>query len=485
MTTSESFAFFGQLDYDISDRLELTLGLRYDEDDQSTVNRLNPGPTAASAGFDMLQPKVQLSWHWAHPYMAYATYSEGFRSGGFTQNELFDNEETRNYELGFKGTFADGKLVANASVFHVDYVNQQLSFVIFDQGVAQRGVLNLSDTDINGFELELMARPIGNLRLDLESATSTRRSRRRIRRRWPRSALRLRWVGIVRRWFPNSPSMPGPLTSSPSAVGSISCSTLIFAGAETTTSIHSARFARPPGTSSIRAFESSRIRGASASGVGTWVTPDMPPTSPSAPRTGIGFRINPARTGWRPRIGLAASSCSSPGGFAFLQFRESGGRSCWPRTRAVRCSMCDRLPPWRCPKDSDLFPDWLARSKVSPIVQHVDILSRPSLTARLNNALDSCLTLVHAPAGYGKSTVLADWCKTLPNSGVEEIAWLALEGDDNDPFQLVLYLAYSLSVAACPLPPATSTENRCSQPVRPAFPERRSYRGRAPPAQVV
>lgn len=166
-TASESFAFFGQIDYDVTDELELTLGLRYDEDDQSTVDRLNPGPTAASATFDKLQPKVQLSWHWPDSYMAYATYSEGFRSGGFTQNELFDNEETRNYEVGFKGTFAGGKLVANASVFHVDYVNQQLSFVIFDQGVAQRGVLNLTDTDINGFELELTASPVDNLRLNL------------------------------------------------------------------------------------------------------------------------------------------------------------------------------------------------------------------------------------------------------------------------------------------------------------------------------
>ena len=103
------------------------------------------------------------------------------------------------------------------------------------------------------------------------------------------------------------------------------------------------------------------------------------------------------------------------------------------------------------PQDSELFPDWLARSKVSPIVQQVDILSRPSLTARLNSALDSTLTLVHAPAGYGKSTVLADWCKTLSHNGVEEIAWLSLEGDDNDPFQLVLYFAYSLSVAGVPI----------------------------------
>lgn len=166
-TTSESFGLFGQVNYDVAESTELTLGLRYDEDDQSTVDEHNPVPTAARASFDKLQPKIQLSREWGNGFMAYATYSEGFRSGGFTQNELFDNEETQNYELGFKSTTADGRFVANASLFHVDYVNQQLSFVIFDEGVAQRGVLNLEDTDINGFEVELGARPSNKLELSL------------------------------------------------------------------------------------------------------------------------------------------------------------------------------------------------------------------------------------------------------------------------------------------------------------------------------
>ena len=96
---------------------------------------------------------------------------------------------------------------------------------------------------------------------------------------------------------------------------------------------------------------------------------------------------------------------------------------------------------------SDSFPAWLVRSKVTPIVQKVDILSRPSLTARLNGGLDASLTLLHAPAGYGKSTALADWCDTLAHRGTEDVAWLSLDRDDNDPFQLVLYFAFSLSCA--------------------------------------
>ena len=166
-TTSDSTAVFGQLDYDLSDRTEFSLGLRYDDDEQTTVDRNNPGPTAASATFSKLQPKIQLSHQLADEALVFATYSEGFRSGGFTQNDLFEDEETANYEVGFKSRFADGSVALNASLYRIDYTNQQLSFVIFDEGVAQRGVLNLNDTDINGFEFELSSTPTDNLRLNI------------------------------------------------------------------------------------------------------------------------------------------------------------------------------------------------------------------------------------------------------------------------------------------------------------------------------
>ena len=166
-TTSESTAVFGQLDYDLSDRTEFSLGLRYDDDEQTTVDRNNPGPTTADATFSKLQPKVQLSHQWTDQSLVFATYSEGFRSGGFTQNDLFEDEETVNYEVGLKGRFAGGSVAFNASLYRIDYINQQLSFVIFDEGIAQRGVLNLSDTDINGFEFELSSTPTDNLRMDI------------------------------------------------------------------------------------------------------------------------------------------------------------------------------------------------------------------------------------------------------------------------------------------------------------------------------
>lgn len=166
-TTSESWAYFGQIEYDITDQTELTLGLRYDQDDQTTGDRKNLEATYAEASFEKLQPKIQLSWRASNDFMGYVSYSEGFRSGGFTQNDLFDNEETQNLEVGFKGALQNGSLLVNAAVFRVDYVNQQLSFVIFDEGRARRGVLNLEDTDINGAELQLIGRLHPDLRFDV------------------------------------------------------------------------------------------------------------------------------------------------------------------------------------------------------------------------------------------------------------------------------------------------------------------------------
>ena len=159
---SESWAVFGQMSYAVTEKLEGLVALRYDEDDQDTIDKNNPA-SFKEASFDQLQPKAQLSYRWTDDILTYFTYSTGFRAGGFTQNTRFDNEETDNFEIGLKGTFLDRRLVVNASAFHIDYSNQQLSFVVFDNNVAQRGVVNIPSTDIDGLELELQALPVQGL----------------------------------------------------------------------------------------------------------------------------------------------------------------------------------------------------------------------------------------------------------------------------------------------------------------------------------
>ena len=160
---SESWAIFGQVSYYLTDKLQGLFALRYDEDDQDTIDKNNP--LLQGASFDELQPKAQLSYRWTDNILTFFSYSTGFRTGGFTQNSRFDNETTDNFELGFKGTFLDRRLVLNASVFHVDYANQQLSFVVFDDNVARRGVVNIPATDIDGLELEIQALPVDGLNL--------------------------------------------------------------------------------------------------------------------------------------------------------------------------------------------------------------------------------------------------------------------------------------------------------------------------------
>ena len=90
-----------------------------------------------------------------------------------------------------------------------------------------------------------------------------------------------------------------------------------------------------------------------------------------------------------------------------------------------------------------LFPIWLIRSKVYPTNQRVDVLKRPSLRKQLDECLDATLSIVCAPAGYGKSTLYADWRGNLLQDNIKT-CWLSLEQEDNDAFQLLTYIAYSL-----------------------------------------
>ena len=76
-TTSDSRAAFGQFDYDLSDRTEFSLGLRYDDDEQTTVDQNNPGPTDGDATFSKLQPKVQLSHQWTDEALVFRDLFRG------------------------------------------------------------------------------------------------------------------------------------------------------------------------------------------------------------------------------------------------------------------------------------------------------------------------------------------------------------------------------------------------------------------------
>lgn len=68
------------------------------------------------------------------------------------------------------------------------------------------------------------------------------------------------------------------------------------------------------------------------------------------------------------------------------------------------------------------------------------VVLRARLNERLNTALDGKLTLISAPAGFGKTTLVSEWCATQKT----RIAWLSLDEGDNDPARFLTYFIASL-----------------------------------------
>jgi LuxR family maltose regulon positive regulatory protein len=108
--------------------------------------------------------------------------------------------------------------------------------------------------------------------------------------------------------------------------------------------------------------------------------------------------------------------------------------------------------------------DWIAQTKLHPPLVRADVIVRPRLLAALDRALAALpVTLISAPAGSGKTTLMSAWLRR-PGSEPEQgghaardeapvlsphrlaarTAWLALDGDDNDPARFLLALVGAL-----------------------------------------
>jgi LuxR family maltose regulon positive regulatory protein len=75
------------------------------------------------------------------------------------------------------------------------------------------------------------------------------------------------------------------------------------------------------------------------------------------------------------------------------------------------------------------------------------LVARPRLSERLSRGAESALTLVSAPAGFGKTTLLAEWLAVAAADG-RAVAWLSLDQRDNDPALFWTYLVAALKTAA-------------------------------------
>ena len=176
---NDSQAIFSQITYDFTDRWSITAGLRYTDDtkrfdpDQFVINGFgNPllpsgtpalPPGEVEQGADDYTPMVNVSFQWTDELMVYATFSEGFKGGGFHQRVFpplpevpsFDPETVKSYELGFKYANDEGSLRVNGAVFQTDYSDLQITNFTLVAPV----LVNAGDATIDGFELDLQASP--------------------------------------------------------------------------------------------------------------------------------------------------------------------------------------------------------------------------------------------------------------------------------------------------------------------------------------
>ncbi|RJF90578.1 TonB-dependent receptor [Sphingomonas cavernae] len=194
---TKSFAIFGDLNYDLSERLKLSLGARWTRDKKTgTVFKANYFGTIGSPllkpyvpvlpapfnvpqiltdytnerTFEEFTPRVSLTWEASDDVNLYAAYGRGFKSGGFdmrgdatatpdTKNG-YDPEIVDSYEVGVKGDFLNNSLRVNAALFYTDYQGQQVTTQV-PKITPPPGVVsfvdNVGSSRIYGAELEASA----------------------------------------------------------------------------------------------------------------------------------------------------------------------------------------------------------------------------------------------------------------------------------------------------------------------------------------
>jgi len=163
----KAWAVFGQMSYDLTDRLELQVGARYS--DHETTNHINinqygtPITQDQSASFTNTSGKVALNFELNDHQFLYGFVATGFRPGGLNvpvglgPPAPFTEEEVTNYELGWKSGWADGKLRTQFDVFYNDYENFQVIVGYPQIPVFGFELNNPSPTKIYGFEAQLEA----------------------------------------------------------------------------------------------------------------------------------------------------------------------------------------------------------------------------------------------------------------------------------------------------------------------------------------
>jgi len=178
--TDKDDALFGELTFDITDKLAVTGGVRFFESENSLkgffgYSAVFSGMTGESQCFDQADfrtapcinldktvkedgntKRLNIAFHATDDVMLYATWSEGFRPGGINRRGTippYQSDFLTNYEVGFKTTFANNRVRINGAIFQDDWDDFQYSF-LGANGLTE--IRNAGQAQIKGIEADVV-----------------------------------------------------------------------------------------------------------------------------------------------------------------------------------------------------------------------------------------------------------------------------------------------------------------------------------------
>jgi len=176
----EETAIFGEINWAITDSIDLNVGVRWFDVDQTEVGQLHfdfsafaPNPPDANTPTGATVPdvntlsdsevpwKVALAWHANDEVTLYGAVSTGYRLGGTNNRgignieipEEFQADELTNYEFGVKSQLGDSRTTLNASIFSMEWENLQVAGR--DPTGAFGFIGNAGTAEVQGVEVEL------------------------------------------------------------------------------------------------------------------------------------------------------------------------------------------------------------------------------------------------------------------------------------------------------------------------------------------
>ncbi|WP_439133812.1 TonB-dependent receptor [Pseudomaricurvus sp.] len=200
----ESYSVFAQFLYDITDEVQISLGGRYTRETKEvtdytiiTETTFDPAPVLSGTPVDVLampsypgdteleftnfSPEVTLTYKPHEDMMYFASYKEGYKSGGFDGSytagavltngvNSFDPEEVSGFEAGFKSSLMDKQVIFNMTAYWYEY--EDLQVATYDTAARSFGTGNAAKSRVRGLELETKYYPQAVPGLELHASAN-------------------------------------------------------------------------------------------------------------------------------------------------------------------------------------------------------------------------------------------------------------------------------------------------------------------------